>query len=397
MGLIRAFTGAAFSQIGDMWQDYIYCDSMDNNTLVQKGHARRSGGAGSDANDNIITQGSRIAVNPGQMLIIVEDGRILDFTAEQGGYEYDLSTEPSVFCGEFGESLKASFEQMRARFVFGGIAGKDQRAYFINTKDILNNRFGFGNIPYRDSEFNLTITLKGYGTYVFRISDPITFFANVSGNVTEKYDKTLLESQIKSELQEAMLPTLGDLARSGVKYDEIPLNMKGLTDLLKEKINGLWNEKRGIELVSLALSNIIPDSESIDKIRNMQESRVYSGNKAMLGARVGAAQANAMESASENPGGAVNGFVGMNMAQAAGGVNVAELMRSEPEPATQQQSANSDTWVCSCGMTNYMSFCPNCGKKKPEDKVCPKCGFVFPVELRAMRFCPNCGNEMAQE
>lgn len=391
MGLIRAFVGSAFSTIGDMWEDYIYCDSLDNETLIRKGHAKSSGGAGRNKDDNVITQGSRIAVNDGQMLIIVEDGRIIDFTAEQGGYEYNSDTEPSAFVGSFGEALKISFEQMRQRFAFGGVAGKDQRAYFVNTKEIMNTRFGFGNVPYRDGEFDLTITIQGFGVFSFRICDPIVFYTNISGNVHESYAKKTLEPQIKAELRDAVLPALGELAKRGVRYDELPSHTGELTEILREATREMWKEARGIEIVSLALTSILPDDASIEKIRGLQESRVYSQNRSMLGARVGAAQANAMETAAGNSAGAVTGFMGMGMAQSAGGVNVNDLMREPAQPVQPAQPA-ADTWQCECGMTNTMRFCPNCGKPKPEDKKCASCGFVFPPELRSMKFCPNCGN-----
>lgn len=389
MGLIKAFTESAFSYIDDMWEDYIYCDALDNDTLIQKGHAKHSAGAGASKDDNVITQYSRIAVNAGQMLIIVENGRIIDFTAEQGGYEYTSDTEPSAFCGSFGEGLRISFEEMSRRFAFGGTAGVDQRAYFVNTKEILNTRFGFGNVPYRDSEFDFTITLQGYGVFSFLISDPITFYTNISGNVRESYSKSLLEPQIKAELKDAMLPVLGELSKEGIRYDELPLRVKQLTEHLKQNTQTLWKEARGIELVSMTLSSILPDDICLDKIRDLQESRIYSQNKAMLGARVGAAQANAMESAAENHAGAVTGFMGMGMASNASSVNVNELMKEPaPTPAPPQQSE----WICECGMTNTMRFCPNCGKEKPKQKICGSCGFVFPKELQNMRFCPNCGN-----
>ena len=388
MGLIKAFTQSAFSYIGDIWEDYIYCDAMSSDVLIQKGHAKSSGG-GANKDDNVITQFSRIAVNAGQMLIIVEDGRIVDFTAEQGGYEYSFDTEPSAFTGDFGDALDVAFEQMKKRFAFGGIAGKDQRAYFVNTKEIMNTRFGFGNVPYRDSEFDLTITVQGYGVFSFMITDPITFYTSVSGNVAERYEKKLLEPQIKAELRDAILPALGELAKSGVRYDELPSKTKELTDILREKTAKLWKEGRGIEIMSIALTSILPDDASIDKIRDLQESRAYSKDKSMLGARVGAAQANAMESAAENTAGAVTGFMGMGFAQNAGGVNVNELMKEEPKP---KAASAGEEWVCECGMTNTMRFCPNCGKCRPEKKVCKSCGFEFPAELMKMKFCPNCGS-----
>lgn len=396
MGLIKVLTGSAFSYIGDMWEDYICCDSLDNDTLIQKGHAKKSGGAGINKDDNVITQFSKIAVNAGQMLIIVENGKIVDYTAEQGGYEYNFDTEPSAFCGSFGDGLKVSLQQMGERFAHGGVAGKDQRAYFVNTKEILENRFGFGKVPYRDSEFDMTIGLQGYGFYTFNIVDPIVFYTNISGNVTEKYTKSTLEAQIRSELQDAMLPALGEIAKKGIKYDELPSNTEEIIEVLKEKTKTKWREKRGIEIASLTLSSIVPDDDSVEKIRELQESRAYSSNKAMLGARVGAAQANAMESAAENPSGAVNGFMGMNMAQMAGGVNVSDLMRDAEKEKDEKKFQEEETWVCECGMTNTMRFCPNCGKPKPAKRICPKCEFVFPDELKGMKFCPNCGNNMEE-
>ena len=396
MGLIKAFTGAAISYMNDLWEDYIYCDALDENTLMKKGHARRNPGAGANANDNVITNGSRIAVNVGQMMLVVENGRIIDFTAEPGGYEYNSSTEPSCFCGEFEDVLKVSFENMKHRFAFGGIAGTDQRVYFINTKEIMNNRFGFGNVPYRDSEFDITIMLRGFGIYSYVIVDPILFYTNVCGNVKEQFVKISIEPQLKTEIQNAFLPVFGQLSKAGVRYDSLSLHTDSMIDLLQEELRDKWKEDRGIEIRTMAFSNVLPDEASVDKIRELQESRVYSGNKAMLGARVGAAQANAMESAAENPSGAVNGFMGMGMAQQAGAVNVVELMkeapvqepREEPKPVPQENS-----WTCSCGMVNTMNFCPNCGNAKPKEIACPHCGMVIPEQFAGMKFCPNCGKE----
>lgn len=393
MGLIRAFTGSVASYINDMWEDYIYCDSMDADTLVQKGHARRNGGAGDSAGDNVITEGSRIAVNAGQMLIVVENGQIVDFTAEQGGYEYRRDTSPSMFCGKFGDALKVSFWHMKERFAFGGQAANDQRVYFVNTKEILNNRFGFGNVPYRDREFDMTVLLQGYGTYSYEITDPIVFYTNVCGNVTEKYEKKSMDLQLKAEIQNGMLPVLGKLAGLGIHFDQLPMHTGELVEFLRENLCELWKQNRGIEMKSMAFSNILPDDESVDKIRQLQESRAYSGNQAMLGARVGAAQANAMESAAENSAGAVTGFMGMGMAQSAGGVNVAELMRNASARQESDAQPSGDQWKCSCGMINTMQFCPKCGAAKPKKTVCKSCGYEIPAEISGLSFCPNCGQK----
>lgn len=391
MGLIKAFAGSAISYIGDLWEDYIYCDSLDSDTLVQKGHARRSPGAGKSGSDNIITEGSRIAVNDGQMLIVVENGRIIDFSAEPGGYEYKSNTEPSAFCGKFGDAMRLSFGEMKKRFAYGGQAANDQRVYFVNTKEIMNNKFGFGNVPYRDAEFNMTILMQGFGTYTFELVDPIVFYTNVCGNVEEKFDKSEILSQMKTEIQNALLPVMGELAKKGVHYDEIALQTETILRLLQNQLCEQWKNDRGIEIKTMAFGNILPDDESVDKIRQLQESRAYAGNRAMLGARVGAAQANAMESAAENTSGAVNGFMGMGMAQNTGGVNVTELMREEPVKKPEAQ--NEAVWTCECGMVNTTKFCPNCGGKKPENAVCSGCGYEIPIQFANMKFCPNCGKE----
>lgn len=393
MGLIKAFTSSAMSYIGDLWEDYIYCDSLDGNTLVQKGRARKSAGADKNASENIITEGSRIAVNAGQLLVVVENGRIIDFTAEQGGYEYKSKTAPTMFCGDFGEALKISFNEIAGRFAFGGQAGNDQRVYFINTKEIPNNRFGFGKVPYRDSEFNMTILLQGFGVFSYEIADPIAFYTNVCGNVADKYMKSSIEPQLKAELQSALLPVLGELAEDGIHYDRLSGQTEKITELLQSRLAEQWKKDRGIEIKNISFSNILPDDESVDKIRQLQESRAYSGNRAMLGARVGAAQASAMEFAAENSAGAVTGFMGMNMAHNAGAVNVNELMRESAAQPVRQTVPKGDVWVCKCGMENTMRFCPNCGSKKPEASACENCGFEIPAQLAGMKFCPNCGKE----
>ena len=395
MGLIKALSDSVFSYIGDMWEDYIYCDSLSNDVLVEKGHKRSSGGAGTRDSDNVITDGSCIAVNAGQMLIVVENGQVVDFTAEQGGYQYLRGTEPSMFCGSLGGSLAISIEQIKKRLRFGGIPANDQRVYFVNIKEILDNRFGFGNIPYRDSEFNLTILLQGFGVYSFRLSNPMMFYENVCGNVSEQYGKATLAAQLRAELQNELLPVFGELANRGVHYDRLPQHTEDILEILKENLTRKWREERGIEIMTVSFSALIPDDESMDKIRDLQESRIYSGNRAMLGARVGAASANDMESAAEYPSGAVNGFMGMGMARSAANVDVAELMR---EPPVQQSVQNAaDAWTCSCGMTNHMGFCPKCGSKKPDPKKCSSCGFVFPQELAEMMFCPKCGNKVSEQ
>lgn len=399
MGLIKAAIGAIGSTVADTFEDYIYCEALSSNTLMQRGYPKSSAGAGRFASDCVISDGSRIAVNDGQFLIVVENGKIVDFTAEQGGYIFRSDAEPSMFCGEFGDKLKRTFDLLLERFAFGGRASDDQRAFFINTKEIMGCKFGFGSTPFRDGEFNITVMLQGFGVYSYRITDPLLFYSNVCGNA-ESFSHSSIESQMKAELRNSLLPALGRLAEKNICYDKITLETENLANILNNELSELWSSARGITISSLAFSSIIPDDESIDKIRQMQESRVYSEDRSMLGARVGAAQANAMEMAAENPSGSVSGFMGLNLAQQSGGVNVNELMRENKQPpeapSREESGSENQSWVCSCGAVNDDMFCPECGQKRVIKKnyTCPACGRVIENRETPPKFCPKCGNKM---
>lgn len=412
MGLIKAAIGAVGSAVGDSFKDYIYCESLDNSTLMKRGYPKSSGGAGAYSQNSVITDGSRIAVNDGQFLIVVEDGKIVDFSAEQGEYIFHTNTAPSLFCGQFGERLKNTFAIIGQRFAFGGIAPNDQRAYFVNTKEILNNKFGFGNIPFRDGEFNITVTLQGFGMYSYRIVDPLMFYANVCGNA-DVFTSANLDMQMKAELQNSLLPALGKLSDRNIRYDRIPSETPTLSQLLNLELSSAWEAARGINISTLVFSNIIPDEQSVLKIRQMQESRVYSENTAMLGARIGAAQANAMEAAAANPAGAAAGFVGVGMAGAVGGVDPNALLRNATQasgaqapnvpqstpkavmqtnpPGNPVNPQNPKQWQCSCGLLNDAKICPKCGAMRPQ--MCLSCGYRFD-EPKNADFCPKCGKEI---
>ena len=381
MGLIKA----AFSSIGtvlaDQWKEYIYCDALDGDTLMAKGEVRiNKGSSNTKRSDNIITNGSKIAVNEGQCMLIVENGKIVDFTTEAGAYTYDTGTEPSLFDSGFS-GLKESFAKVGKRFTFGGQPENDQRVYFINTKEIMNNKIGIGDVPFRDSEFNFTIKIQGYGTYSYRITNPVMFYTNVCANVSDVYKKISIDEQLKTEVQSSLQPALGRIALKGIAYDQLPLYTKEIASELNTELTADWNELRGISIVSVAFASITVDSESAEKISRMQEARAFS-DPSLLGARLGTAQANAMESAAKNTNGAVNAFMGMGMAQNAGGANIQDLM----EMGQSQHNTQNNTpapWTCSCGQTNNGNFCSNCGKAK--SWTC-ECG-----SENTGNFCSNCG------
>ncbi len=384
MGLIKAFGGAARTTLADQWKEFIYCDAMSADVLMQKGQARigeRSSNTKRD--ENIISDGSKVAVNEGQCMLIVENGRIVDFCAEPGEYLYQTGTEPSMLDSGW-HGLKESFKKVGKRFTFGGQPENDQRVYYINTKEIMGNKVGVGEVPFRDSEFGFTIMLKGYGTYSYRITDPIMFYVNVCGNVQDTFRRSQIDEQLKTEVQHNLQPALGKIALKGIAYDQLPLYTNEIADQLNQELTEDWVQNRGISVVAVALASITPDAESAKKIAQFQESRVYT-NTRMMGARLGGAQANAMENASKNDAGAMTGFMGLGMAQQAGGANVASFFENSLEPAP----AAANGWSCpACGSKNSGNFCQNCGAKKPEGGETWTCACGTASQGK---FCPNCG------
>lgn len=423
MGFIKAALGSALGTLYDEWLEFIYCESMGSDVLMKKGMARASGHSGNvNRDENIITDGSRVAVNEGQCMLAVEDGRVIDFCAEPGGYIYRTGTEPSLYSG--GDiKLRDTFAKMGKRWQSGGQAMHDQRVYFVNTKEILDNKIGIGDVPFRDGEFNLTLMLNGFGTYTYRIKDPIKFYTNLCANVPDCFARKALMPQLRAEMQSALLPVLGNLSGSGIRYDQLP----GISGRIASELNAVlkekWLEFRGIEINALALTSIKPDEASIAKIRQLQESTIYAGATQMLGARIGAAQASAMEDAAGNTSGAVTGFLGMNIAMGSGGVNANELLHAQRSSLsggqTEAEAANREEWHCACGAVNTLRFCVECGKKKPASSipwkcacghvgkgkfcgacgakkphrlVCDKCGYEVENLIKPPRFCPQCGD-----
>ncbi len=410
MGLIKAISGAIGSTMADQWVEYIKCDAMPANILAMRGRketTRRS--SNTKGEDNVITDGSRVDVADGQCMLIVENGRVLDFCAEPGQYVYQTGTQPSLFSGGLG-NLSATFEEVGRRFSAGGQALSTQRVYYINTKEIYGNKWGVGNVPFRDSEFNFSIKLRAYGEYSYRISDPLLFYVNVCGNMEAAFDRSRIESQLRAEMQSAMQPALGRMALQKVPHDMLPNFTEQICAELNTELTEKWGKKRGISMVSMAIAGVNPDEESLDMIQKFQESRVYTDPR-MMGARLGGAQANAMEYAAQNQAGAMTGFMGMGFAQQAGGGNAAQFYQMGQQPAAPAPAAApaqtpaaapaapaqpEQGWSCpGCGTVNQGKFCHECGAKKPAGAPlyrCDKCGWQPEDPQHPPKFCPECGD-----
>lgn len=404
MGLIKAALGAAGGVLADQWKEYFYCDAIPADILVVKGQKRTSGrSSNTKGSDNIISNGSVIAVSEGQCMMIVEQGQIVDMCAEPGEYTYDMSTEPSLFIGDLGENIKAVFENVGKRFTFGGEAPKDQRVYFFNTKEIFGNKYGtpapisITALIDRSVARTLTIGIRCFGEYSFRVCNPMLFYANVCGNVEAAFSRTELEGQMRTELLTALSPAFGKIAQQGIIYSDLTMHTMEIGDTLNEVLSNKWRDLRGIEIVSFGVSSIRPDEASEKKIREMQESIFYS-DPTLAGARSISAQAYAMETAAGNTAGAMTGFMGMGMVGNMGGAaNAANLFAMGQQQAAAQQtitaapaaSAAAAGWKCACGATASGKFCPECGAKKPE----PVAGWKCSCGATATgKFCPECGS-----
>lgn len=416
MGLIRAGTESVKSMFADQWREFFYCDAMDADVLVARGRKkanRRS--VNRKGSDNIITNGSIIAVNEGQCMLIVDQGRVAEICDEPGEFIYDDSTEPSVFYGDLGESVERSFGTLGRRFSFGGDTGKDQRVYFVNTKEIPGNKYGTVNpVPYRVVDRNigldLEISIRCHGEYSFHIVDPILFYTNVSGNVEEEYGRQELEGQMRSELLTAMQTAFSRIAEQGIRYYQLAAHTTQIADALNAELSGKWAAARGIEIVSFGISGVKASEEDEEIIKQLQRTAVFK-NPGMAAASLTGAQADAMRAAASNQAaGPMMAFAGMNMAGAAGGMNAQELFamaqadKAAGEAAAQSpQRAEADSWICSCGARNTGKFCSECGTPRQEDnrwvcscgtqnigKFCSECGKPKPMAARHFR-CDKCG------
>ena len=382
MGLIKAGIGALGGTLADQWKEFFYCESMPMEVLATKGQKQISGrSSNTKGNDNIISNGSGIAVADGQCMIIVEQGKIVEVCAEPGEFTYDTSTEPSIFAGNLGESIKQSFMTLGKRFTYGGDTGKDQRVYYFNTKELIDNKFGTPNpIPFRvvDSKIglDLDVSVRCSGVYSYKIADPLLFYANVCGNVEQEYCREELDSQLKTEFVSALQPAFGRLSDLELRPNQIVTHNTELENAMNTALSEKWGKLRGLKVVSIALGSVTLPEEDAEMIKQAQRTAIMR-DPTMAAATLVGAQADAMKAAASNEAGAMTGFMGMGMAMNTGGAMNAQNLfamgqqaqqqpfQPQQQPVQPQQAAGG--WRCTCGAVNNGNFCQNCGAKKPEN------------------------------
>jgi len=413
MGLLKAAAGAIGSTLHDQWKEAIRCEDMGNDILMVK----------KTTPTGVITSGSTIIVAPGQCAIIFDNGRILDATAEDGVYTFDSSSSPSLFAGQFG----GMFKEMWQRFTYNGASAKEQAVFFINTKEILDNKFGTPNpIIYRDWEhavmnprtqslIGMKVGIRCFGTYTFMINDPFLFMSRIAGTA-EVYKKDLIVGQIKSEVIAAFSNVTNSLGSDQYKVYamDIPNKTDEIRELMKKNVFDEPIRKRGIALESFAVESVTFDEKSSEKIDTYElGGDAYTQQGTLVGS-----YGKAVQDAANNSAGSMNGFMGIGMMNmASGGMmgaaaqgpwqqaqqNNANYQAPQQNNGAQQpqqevvaaENANADTWECpECHNVVSGKFCPECGTKRPEapaKKFCSNCGKEVKPDTK---FCPECGNKI---
>ena len=427
MGLIQAALNAAGTVLGDQWKEYFYCDAIDNNTLVVKGQKKVSGFSSNRRGaDNIISKGSVVAVADGQCMVIVDNGKIAELCAVPGEFVYDSSTEPSIFAGDLGDSVKETFKNIGKRFTFGGEAPKDQRVYYFNTKELVGNKYGTPSpVPFRVVDqragIDIDVGIRCFGEYSYHIANPVLFYTNVCGNVSEAYTRDRLDSQLKTELLTALQPAFARIGESGIRYSQLPGHTMELADALNEVLSKKWRDLRGIEIVSFGVSSVTADEEDEKMLKELQRNAAFMDPTRAAAHLVGS-QGDAMKMAASNTAaGPAMAFMGMGMAGQAGGMNAQNLFAMGQQQQAQQAAAQPAApaapagWTCACGHAgNTGKFCAECGQPKPapagewkcacgavnNGKFCAECGQPKPASdewtcacgtVNKGKFCANCG------
>ena len=405
MGLIKAAMGAAGGVLADQWKEYFYCEAIPSDVLAVKGKKKVTGrSSNTKGDDNIITNGSLIAIADGQCMLIVEQGKVVDVCAEPGEYTYDMSTEPSIFSGDLGESVKNVFQNIGKRFTFGGEAPKDQRVYYFNTKELTGNKYGTPSpVPFRVVDqragIDIDIGIRCFGEYSYHIANPLLFYTNVCGNVTEDYTRDTLDGQLKSELLTALQPAFARISDMGIRYSALPGHTREIAAALNEELSAQWRDRRGLEIVAFGVSSVKADEADEQMIKDMQRDAAYM-DPTRAAAMLSRSQGDAMKAAASNTAtGPAMAFMGMGMA---GGMASAQMgtlyQQGAQQQAAQAQAAPAAApavqgWTCSCGQAgNTGKFCANCGKPAPvsaNEWTC-SCGAV-----NKGKFCSNCGKPRA--
>lgn len=401
MGLIKAALVGASQTLADQWLEFFVCDSIPVDVLVVRGKKQLGKhSSNTKGNDNVISDGSGIVVHEGQAMIMVDQGVITEIAHEPGVYKYETGTSPSIFSSSFGQGLKDIIKEAWDRIKHGGSAGKDQRIYYFNMKELLDNKFGTQNpvpfrVTYEELGRSFTVGVRCNGIYSYKIADPVLFYTNVCGNVTDVYRRSELDNQLKSEFLDALQPSFSAISAMGIRYDELPGKQSAVKTAIETELNPEWKERRGLAIEKVAINSATISEEDNKRIQEF-EDRAWNRDPGNAAATLVESQAQAMQNAANNPNGAAMGLFGMGMAQQVGGMNAQSLFgmaqqnqqNQPPQPPNGGGAPAADSWQCECGTSNTGKFCANCGKSKPAPAGSWKCECG---KENTGKFCADCG------
>ena len=407
MGIIRAVTDAVSGALADQWLEVIEPDQMSDRTVFTAGVQMRQGERNSNTKRTsaVVSNGSVIHVYPNQFMLLVDGGKIVDYTAEEGYYTVNKSSEPSLFNGDLGDSVKESFNRVR----FGGTTPYAQKVFYVNLQEIKGIKFGTTNpVNYFDSFYNSELFLRAFGTYSIKVVDPIKFYTEAIPKNAEHVDISDINEQYLSEFLGALQAAINQMSADGVRISHVTSKNMELSRYMADILDGDWKDLRGMEVVSVGLAGLSYSEES-QKLINMRNQGAMLSDPNVREGYVQGSVARGLEAAGSNSAGSMAGFMGMGLGMNAGGSFVGAASQAnqaqreaaarpaapaEPADAPKQEApaASAEDWICECGSKNHGGkFCPNCGKARPTARFCTNCGEKLSPNAK---FCPNCGTKV---
>ena len=398
MGIIRALKETVGGSFADQWLEVIEPEDMGDQTVMTRGICTGKG-SNKKGSRNVISNGSVIHVYEGQFMMLMDGGKIVDYSAEPGYFTVDNSSMPSMFGGNLDEVIRNSFD----RFRFGGTTPTAQKVYYLNLQEIKGIKFGTRNpINYFDNFYNAELFLRAHGTYSIKITDPIRFYVEAIPKNREQVEIKDINEQYLYEFLDALQSSINQMSADGVRISYVSSKSRELSKYMADTLDEDWRQNRGIEIQSVGIASVSYDEES-QKLINMRNQGAMLGDPMVREGYVQGAFARGMEAAGKNPGGSTVGFMGMNMASQMGGTmassmsaaNVQQMQmnqaarQAEEEKKAKEKEATreKDSWICSCGHENTGKFCSECGQPRPvkETWVC-SCGHE-----NTGKFCSECG------
>ncbi len=422
MGIIKAVASAVGGALADQWLEVIEADNMSDQTVFTRGVAVRKG-QNTKGTDNTVSNGSVIHVYPNQFMMLVDGGKVVDYTAEEGYYTVNNSSLPSLFNGQFGDTLKESFSRIK----YGGVTPTSQKVYYVNLQEIKGIKFGTRNpINYFDTFYNSELFLRAHGTYSIKITDPLLFYAEVIPKNDDRVEISEINEQYLDEFLEALQSSINQMSADGTRISFVSSKARELGKYMADTLDDEWKKMRGMEIQSVGLASVSYDEES-QKLINMRNQGAMLSDPSVREGYVQGAVARGMEAAGSNANGAMAGFMGMGMGMNAGGGFMGAASASNMQQMQMQQNAQpvmrpagqaagaAGSWTCSCGAVNTGKFCSECGKPAPAPagtwtcscgavntgKFCSECGKPAPAPsgewtcscgaVNTGKFCSECG------